>query len=555
MSAPAATFERVRFAYPGQTEAALDGVEWDLAAGTLTLLAGPSGSGKSTLLRCLNGLVPHFSGGRFGGRVLVAGHDTRTTPPRVLAAEVGFVFQDPEAQFVTTRIDDEIAFGMEQLGVAPVEMRRRVDEILALLGIEALRCRDVSTLSGGERQKVAIAAALAPRPNILALDEPTSQLDPWSAEEVLAAVAKLHRDQGLTTVLAEHRLSRVVALTDRIRLLGTRGHAVADGPPAAVLPLLDRAAQPQIAALGAALGWEPLPLSVEDAREWVAEDRRLGRIPAEPSPDPPGRGGPLAIEVGGLVAGHGRTAVLRGVDLAARPGELVALMGRNGSGKTTLLRTLLGFQAAERGRVAVAGRDVARARPADLAGRVGYVPQNPSAILFAETLRDELAFTLRFHPNGHRPEETLAEVGLGWAAARHPRDLSGGERERAALAAILVGNPAVLLLDEPTRGMDAASKLAMVEALRRRCRDGATVVMATHDVELATAATRVIVLDEGRIVADGGPRQVLPTVPAYATPINALYGGRFLTPEDVLAGLGDRVDRADILVASGGQVG
>jgi len=553
VSAVAATLERVRFAYPGQPEAALDGVDWDLAAGTLTLLAGPSGSGKSTLLRCLNGLVPHFTGGRFGGRVRVAGRDTRETPPRALAAEVGFVFQDPEAQFVTTRVDDEIAFGMEQLGVAPATMRRRVDETLERLGIGALRCREVSTLSGGERQKVAIAAALAPQPRILALDEPTSQLDPWSAEEVLAAVAALHRDRGLTVVLAEHRLSRVLVLADRMRLLGSGGRAVGDGPPAAVLTLLERDALPPLAALGRALGWAPLPLSMDDARDRVAADRRAGRIPVEPECDSPSAGGAPAIEVAGLVAGYGRAPVLRGVDFAARPGELVALMGRNGSGKTTLLRTLLGFQAAERGRVTVMGREVGRARPADLAERVGYVPQNPSSILFAETLREELAFTLRFHPRGHRAEETLAGLGLAWAAARHPRDLSGGERERAALAAILVGNPSVLLLDEPTRGMDAASKLAMVETLRRRCREGVTVVLATHDVELAAAATRVVMLEEGRIVADGGPRRVLPATPAYATPINALYGGRFLTPEDVLTGLDGRVAEAAVLAGSGGR--
>jgi energy-coupling factor transport system ATP-binding protein len=552
VSAPAAFFERVRFAYPRQPEAALDGVDWDLKTGTLTLLAGPSGSGKSTLLRCLNGLVPHFTGGRFGGRVLVAGRDTRETPPRELAAQVGFVFQDPEAQFVTTRVDDEIAFGMEQLGVAPATMRRRVDEALALAGIGTLRSRDVSTLSGGERQKVAIAAALAPRPHILALDEPTSQLDPWSAEEVLAAVARLHQDLGLTVVLAEHRLSRVIALADRMRLLGNRGLAVADGRPASVLPQMDRDAVPALAALGLARGWEPLPLSVEEAREWVAAERRTGRLPAEPPLDPPVPAGPPAIEASGLAVGYGGVPVLRGVEFAARPGELVALMGRNGSGKTTLLRALLGFQVPERGRVAVGGREVTRARPADRAETIGYVPQNPSSILFAEKLRDELAFTLRFHPNGHRPEETLSEVGLTWAADRHPRDLSGGERERAALAAILVGNPSVLLLDEPTRGMDAASKLAMVEALRRRCRLGGTVVLATHDVELAAAATRVVMLDEGRVVADGDPRTVLPAVPAYATPISALYGGRFLTTEDVLAGYGERSLGAGLLTVSGG---
>lgn len=531
-----AVLSHVSFAYPGRDRLALSGVDWTVEPGSFVLLAGPSGSGKSTLLRCLNGLVPHFSGGAFGGTAIVDGHDTRNYPPRALARSVGFVFQDPEAQMVTTRVDDEIAFGMEQLGVPPLTMRKRVEEVLDLMGIASLRERGLATLSGGERQRVAVAAALALHPAILALDEPTSQLDPWGADDVLTALTRLNDDLGLTVVLAEHRLDRVLAHSDRLRLLDRDGALVADAPPRDVLPLMEEIALPPIARLGRALGWSPLPLTVKEGRQRVAADAAAGRIPPLPLADPaPAQGAPV-ITVERLTAGFGRRIVLRGVDLAVRPGELVALMGRNGSGKTTLLRTLLGLHAPESGRAIVLGRDAAKTRPADLAAGVGYVPQNPSSMLFANTVRDELAFTLRHHPGGADPESTLDALGLLHAIDRHPRDLSGGERERAALAAILVGNPRVLLLDEPTRGMDADARVALAATLERLRRDGVAIVMATHDVELVAAtATRVVIIGDGAIVADGGPRAVLSGSLSFATQINKLYGAGYLTVDDLTA--------------------
>jgi energy-coupling factor transporter ATP-binding protein EcfA2 len=529
-----ATLSRLSFAYPGQDHLTLADVDWTVDPGSFVLLAGPSGSGKSTLLRCLNGLVPHFSGGAFGGTAIVDGHDTRAYPPRAMARSVGFVFQDPEAQLVTTRVDDEIAFGMEQLGVPPITMRKRVEEVLDLLGIASLRERDIDTLSGGERQRVAVAAALALHPAILALDEPTSQLDPWGADDVLTALTRLNDDLGLTVVLAEHRLDRVLANADRMRLLSRGGALVADAPPRDVLPLMDAAAMPPLARVGTALGWAPLPLTIKEARQRAAEDAAAGRLLPPAPPDPSPQSGAPVIDVQRLTAGFGRRTVLRGVDLAVRPGELVALMGRNGSGKTTLLRSLLGLHAPQAGRIIVLGQDVARTRTADLAMGVGYVPQNPSSMLFADTLREELAFTLRNHPGGADPEETLASLGLLHAIDRHPRDLSGGERERAALAAILVGNPRVLLLDEPTRGMDADARLALAATLERLRLEGIAIVMATHDVELVAAtATRVVIIGDGTVIADGGPRAVLSGSLSFATQVNKVYGGGYLVPDDV----------------------
>ena len=537
---PVATFSNLTYRYPGCDTPALQALNWTVAPGEFVTVTGPSGSGKSTLLRCLNGLTPHFSGGTFDGIVTVAGYDTRHYSPRVLARLTGFVFQDPEAQFVAGRVDDELAFGMEQLGVPPVTMRKRVEEVLDLLGIAALRDREITTLSGGERQRVAVAAALALQPSILALDEPTSQLDPWGAEEVLAALNRLNEDLGLTIVIAEHRLERVVAHADRLTLLAPGGSIALEGPPRDALRRVDGASLPALLALGRRLDWDPIPLSIKEGRAARRLAAARGQVPAPVPPDPSPPGGTPIVALQRASAGWDRYPVLRDLDLEVRPGELVALMGRNGAGKTTLLRLVAGLHRPSSGKVLIAGQDTTHHHPADIAQTVGYLPQNPSALFFAETLRAELAFTRKHHRHSGRDlEETLTTLGLEHAIDRHPRDLSGGERERAALATVLVGGPRVLLLDEPTRGMDAVRKAALVATLRQLRADGVAILLATHDVELvAEVASRVTLLGDGRIIADGGPRTVLSGSLTFTTAINKLYGDGFLTPGDVLVGLG-----------------
>lgn len=533
----AVMFEQVSFSYPRRQDSVLDSVDWAIEDGTFALVAGPSGGGKSTLLRCINGLVPHFSGGRFGGRVEVYGQDTTRYAPRAMARMVGFVFQDPEAQFITQRVDDEIAFGMEQLGVPVATMRKRVEEVLDLVGVAALRDRDISSLSGGERQRVAVAAALALQPRVLVLDEPTSQLDPWGAEEVLVSLARLNEDLGLTVVLAEHRLDRVVSFADRMRLIGSDGGVIADGPPREVLAQMPAKCVPPVTRVGLGRGWSPLPLSIKEGRVAVRQDEARGAIlPVAPSDHSPAAGQPI-VTVSNVSASYGRQPALHGIDLEIRQGELIALMGRNGSGKTTLLRTLNGLHRPQAGRVMLRGRDTASMHPAEIAETVGYVPQNPTQMLFAETVCEELAFTLRHRPNDADPTEVLARLEMQSSGGRHPRDLSGGERERIALAAILVGAPRVLLLDEPTRGMDAEAKHRLITLLHELRSEGVAIVMATHDVELvAASASRVVLLGDGRVVADGGPRATLSGSMTFATQVNKLYGGGYLVPEDVIPG-------------------
>jgi energy-coupling factor transport system ATP-binding protein len=404
------------------------------------------------------------------------------------------VHQDPEAQFVVDRVEADIAFVLENLEIDAAQMRRRVEEVLDALDVAALRDRSPTTLSGGERQRCAIAAALAAGPAVLVLDEPTSQLDPQGAEDVFSAVGRLNADLGTTVVIAEHRLERVASLADRTLLL-QNGAIADDGPPQIVLS--DYSGAPSVTRLGRLLGWEPAPLTVRQARAFAAS-ARPDSLAAQPNTSGAAPGDVL-VGARRVSAKFGHQVVLRGIDLDVRRGEVVAVLGRNGSGKTTLLRTLGGLRAPEEGVVTGPGTSA-------------YVPQDPNSLLFAPTVRAELTETLRLL--GRRDEAIvdawLDALHLESLTDRHPRSLSGGERQRVALAAVAVGGADVLLLDEPTRGMDAVSRDALAGAVRTHAQGGGAVVLATHDVELAArCATRAVVLGDGDVVADGPARSVL----------------------------------------------
>jgi len=516
-------YDGTGFAYP-EGAVALRDIDLDIGAGELVLVIGESGSGKSTLLRCANGLVPHSSGGRFSGSVLVGDRSTRTHRPRELADLVGFVHQDPEAQFVVDHVETDLAFVLENLGTDAHAMRRRVEEVLDALAIAHLRDRSPATLSGGERQRCAIAGALASAPSILVLDEPTSQLDPQGADDVLAALTRLNADLGTTIVLAEHRLERAAPLADRAVLV-SGGSIAATGSPGAVLA--DYEGAPPVTHLGRLLGWDPLPLTVRGARDQAVLTRAAGELVLGLPPREPAAAGPSVLRGRGLTVAIDGHQVLRRIDLDLAQGEIVALLGRNGSGKTTLLRTLAGLLAA-------AGGAIER----DQATRVAYVPQDPNSLLFAPTVAQELSATLRLldRRDPEAVEVWLQRLHLVEARDRHPRSLSGGERQRVAIAAVAVGGAEVLLLDEPTRGMDAMSRAALEAAVRAHAEQGGTVVLATHDVELAArSATRAVVIGDGDIVADGPARDVL-SGSLFAPQIVRVLPP-FLTVDEVARGL------------------
>jgi energy-coupling factor transport system ATP-binding protein len=525
--------------YHGSPAPALSGVDLRIEEGELCLVVGRTGSGKSTLLRTINGLVPHFTGGTLHGRVVVDGRDTATHPPRELADVVGVVGQDPRAGFVTDVVEEELAYGMESLGLPPEVMRRRVEETLDLLGLADLRARPLDTLSGGERQRVAIGSVLTTHPRVLVLDEPTSALDPPAAEEVLATLHRLVHDLGITVLLAEHRLERVVPFADRIVHLPGAGAAVEVGSPAEVMATSPIA--PPIVELGRLAGWSPLPLTIRDARRRAAGLRRdLADLPSPTRALLPTTGAPPVLRTSRLAVSYGHTVALRGVDVSIAAGEVVAVMGRNGAGKSTLLRAWTGLLAPDRGLVTVAGHDPVRLTPAELVRHVALVPQEPADLLYAETVAAEC--DAADHDAG-RPAGSCAALLEGLVPDldhhRHPRDLSEGQRLALVLAIQLVSDPPVVLLDEPTRGLDYAAKRRLVTLLRRLAAEGRAVVLATHDVELVAAvATRTVVLADGEVVVDGPTSEVVVGSPAFAPQIAKVVAPLpWLTVDEVSASL------------------
>ncbi|MER5483903.1 ATP-binding cassette domain-containing protein [Streptomyces sp. NPDC002812] len=727
-------FEDVSVTYEGAAAPSLAHADFTIPEGELTLLVGPSGVGKSTLLGAVSGLVPHFTGGTLKGRVTVAGRDTRTHEPRELADVVGTVGQDPLAHFVTDVVEDELAYGMESLGLPPSVMRRRVEETLDLLGLNDLRDRPIATLSGGQQQRVAIGSVLTPHPKVLVLDEPTSALDPAAAEEVLAVLQRLVHDLGTTVLMAEHRLERVVQYADRVLLLPSPGAPAVLDTPSAIMAISP--VHPPVVALGRLANWSPLPLSIRDARRRAtplltrltqagtgaeagasagaqppagpgaqpqtgagaqppahavadpagtgaqppanveadpagsgAQPRKGSGVepqagagvqpqgagaqpPAHAEADPAGTGaqprkgsgaqpqgvgaqppahveadpadagaqpqagagarpptgsgaqprkgsgaeprgtgegrvgdgrpqgprtGPAPTHRPGLLARlrrrgrptpqptpstqstpptqaigeppatvkavslrRGRAEVLRDINLTVSQGETIALMGRNGAGKSTLLATLIGTLEPTTGQVTVTGRTPHLTPPAEMVTRVGLVPQEPRDLLYADTVAAEC--TAADHDAG-QPSGTcralVAALLPDVPDDTHPRDLSEGQRLALALALVLTGRPALLLLDEPTRGLDYAAKARLVEILRGLAADGHAIVLATHDVELAAElAHRVVILAGGEIVADGPTAEVVVSSPAFAPQVaKILAPGHWLTVSQVEAAL------------------
>lgn len=500
----------------------LDDVHLQVDEGELLVVSGRTGVGKSTLLGVLTGLVPRFSGGTLTGSIWIDGEDVTLKPPRERAHLVGYVGQDPAAGFVTDTVEEELAYGMEQLGLDGDTMRRRVEETLDLLGIADLRRRGLRSLSGGQQQRVAIGAVLTMHPRVLVLDEPTSALDPTAAEDVLATLTRLVHDLGLTVVLAEHRLERVVPFADRIALLTGDG-SIRAGAPGAILA--ESPVVPPLVELGRLAGWDPLPLTVREAR------KRARDLDVLDPPDvaPPVGGEPLLAAYGVHVV-HGRIPAVADVDLTLSAGEVVAVMGRNGSGKSSLLWALQG-RTRTKGRVDVGGVDPADLSASRRRGLVGLVPQTAADLLYLETVAEECAAA------GPGCRALLDALVPGVPDRTHPRDLSEGQRLALALAIVLTSDPPVLLLDEPTRGLDYPGKRALAGMLRRLAHEGKAVLVSTHDVEwVAQVADRVLVLAEGDVVSSGPVRDVIAQSPAYAPQVTKVLGLPWLRPDEVRLG-------------------
>ncbi|WP_097985327.1 ABC transporter ATP-binding protein [Streptomyces sp. f150] len=553
------TFDRVSVVYDGADEPVLRDVNLSVDEGELCLVVGHTGVGKSTLLGAVNGLVPHFTGGTLYGTVTVDGRDTADHPPRELADVVGVVGQDPLDGFVTDTVEEELAYAMEQLAISPTVMRKRVEETLDLLGLADLRHRALHELSGGQQQRVAIGSVLTAHPRVLVLDEPTSALDPTAAEEVLAAVTRLVHDLGVTVLLAEHRLERVVQYADRVIHLPGNGRVVA-GPPSEIFTASSIA--PPIVELGRAAGWSPLPLSVRDARR-AARPLRTALEGAAPPPvrAVPDAPGATLLGARGITVVYQGVPAVREVDLDLRAGEITALMGRNGSGKSSLLWALQGSGPRTAGTVQVGGGesgapgaakggDPKKLSAAEARRLVGLVPQTPTDLLYLESVKQELdqadtesraGGKAATGATGPSARAILDRLAPGIDGTMHPRDLSEGQKLALVLAIQLSAAPRVLLLDEPTRGLDYRAKTQLIAMVDELAAEGRSVVVSTHDVEFAArAADRVVVLAEGDIVADGPTTEVIVASPVFAPQVAKILAPlTYLTVDQVTAVLRD----------------
>ena len=525
-------FRSVGFTYAEQTEPVLQDVSFRINEGEFVVVVGDTGVGKSTLLQLVNGTVPHFTGGTMRGDVLVDGRSIRDNQPNQLADVVGIVPQDPLASFVTDIVEDELAYTMECLGLDSLTMRKRIEETIDILGLQPIRHRSIRTLSGGQQQRVAIAAVLVAHPHILVLDEPTSALDPNAADDVLSALQRLVHDVGITVVISEHRLERVLQFADRLLVIDDNG-TVRLGEPRELLS--DASSVPPIITMARTFGWTPLPLTVREARTAATDLRNSMAAHTPPLRIVPGDGRPVASALRVNVRFGMQTALLN-VDLDLHAGEICAVMGRNGAGKSTLLRVLAGDLQPATGTVRVQDSDPALLRGSALPHRIGVVPQQAGDLLLTQRVAQECRDADRdSRLAAGTTRALLALLAPDIDDDAHPRDLSEGQRLCLALAIVLAPQPDVLLLDEPTRGLDYGGKHRLGEILAAAAAAGTAIMIATHDVELAAElAHTVLVLAEGEVVVHDLATNVLTTSPLFAPQVaKVLAPAPWLRIEDV----------------------
>lgn len=520
--------------YPETDKPALDKINLSINEGEFVLIVGGSGSGKSSLVRALAGLIPDFYGGKYGGSVSIAGVELRQMGRESLVQKVGMVFQDPESQLVMTNVEQELAFGLENLGLPKSLMKRRIMEVAEALSLTPLLKSNTPELSGGLKQKVALASILAMQPDILILDEPTSQLDPVAGEEILTIIRRLNEDNGITVILIEQRLERCFHLADRF-LVMEQGQIVynhTDRGEIAKWAVENKSPFiPPLAKLFTVAGFSEIPLTVKEGRKLLkavspVSNQEFKKEESNPRTVNSGKKEPL-VEIEKMwFAYENGTEALQNINFKIYPGDLIVLMGENAAGKTTLLKNIRGLLKPTRGKIKILHQDIRETSVEQLAGIVGYLSQNPNDYLFLPTVRKELAFTLQnlcLKDNG-KIDKWLERLDLTRYAMSNPRDLSSGERQRVALASVLVAEPQLILLDEPTRGLDYQLKNNLGQILLELQKEGKALLVVTHDVEFAAEfAQEVVLMTQGTIIARGSKYEMLTQSTFYSPQVSKLF--------------------------------
>lgn len=550
------TIQNLSFAYPEQAGKALDDVTLHVERGGFLVLCGPSGCGKSTLLRQLKSvLTPH---GRREGEILFEGRPLAGVDQREQSRRIGFVQQSPDSQIVTDKVWHELAFGLESLGCDTPAIRRRVAETASFFGMESWFYRNTAQLSGGQKQLLNLASVMVMSPSVLILDEPTGQLDPIAASDFLAVLGRINRELGVTVILTEHRLELALPLADSAAVM-ERGGILCRGTPAQVVAALKRVNHPMLLAMPAAARvWAAVesgagcPVTVREGRAWLAEFAETHPLGPLPDPPPHPRSRETALLARELWFKYGEDApdVVKGLSLDLKKGELLALLGGNGAGKTTSLKLLAGLLPPCRGEV-------------QRAGRVGVLPQDPQTLLGRATLRQDLLEPFRDGGESRefRESRVAAVVSLCRLEElldRHPYDLSGGEQQRAALAKVLLSGPEILLMDEPTKGLDAQFKQVFAEILQTLLGRGTAILMVSHDIEFcARYAHRCALFFDGGILAEGTPRAFFSGNSFYTTCANRMARDilpEAVTAEDLIAACGGSPPPPAALPESGGRL-
>ncbi|MDI6604768.1 MAG: energy-coupling factor transporter ATPase [Thermoanaerobacteraceae bacterium] len=531
--------ENLTYFYPESNTPALDNINLEIEEGDFILVIGGSGSGKSSLVRVLNGLIPDFYGGRIGGKVFFKGNDIGKMDRRKLCREIGMVFQDPEKQIVQTYAEAEIAFGLENLGLCPEEMLRRIAEVVSFMNLSPIMDSFTANLSGGQKQKLAVASVLAMQPHVLMLDEPTSQLDPVSAEEILNLVKRLNEEMGFTIIMIEQRLERCFHLADRVILL-ENGKIACDGKPQEVshkiikknLPFI-----PPVARFFASLDFPSVPITVKEGRKLLhsffnkdtSPDIKQEILTCKKtcSENLKERESIVSLKNLWFTYPDGQE-VLKNVSLNIKEGEFLAIMGENGAGKSTLLKVLTGLLKPDRGSVQMFGKNIDKNSFKEIRKFTAYLSQNPNDYLFHDTIEEELLFTMKNFDLKDLSiiEEILETFHLVKYRSKNPWDLSSGERQRVALASVLVTKPRLIILDEPTRGIDLSLKKELGNFLHNETNKGTTVIVVTHDVEFAAEfAESIVMMFAGRIVSHGKKHEVMDTSIFYSSQIGKICRG------------------------------